>query len=34
VFFDSHLMHEVLPVSVPSGAFEDWRFTVNGWLHR
>lgn len=34
VFFDSHLMHEVLPVSVPSGAFEDWRFTINGWLHR
>ena len=34
VFFDSRLMHEVLPVQVPSGAFEDWRFTVNGWLHR
>lgn len=34
VFFDSRLIHEVLPVSVPSGAFEDWRFTVNGWLRR
>jgi Rps23 Pro-64 3,4-dihydroxylase Tpa1-like proline 4-hydroxylase len=34
VFFDSRLMHEVLPVTVPSGAFEDWRFTINGWLRR
>lgn len=34
VFFDSRLMHEVLPVSVSSGIFEDWRFTLNGWLHR
>ncbi len=34
VFFDSRLMHEVMPVSVTSGAFEDWRFTVNGWLQR
>ncbi|MEJ0016251.1 MAG: 2OG-Fe(II) oxygenase [Acetobacteraceae bacterium] len=34
VFFDSRLMHEVLPVSIPSGAFEDSRFTMNGWLHR
>ncbi len=31
--FPSFLMHEVLPVSVPSDAFEDGRFTVNGWLH-
>lgn len=34
VFFDSRLMHEVLPLHVPSGAFEDGRFTLNGWLHR
>ena len=34
VFFDSRLMHEVLPLHVPTGAFEDGRFTLNGWLHR
>jgi Rps23 Pro-64 3,4-dihydroxylase Tpa1-like proline 4-hydroxylase len=34
VFFDSRLMHEVMPVSVPSGEFADCRFTLNGWLHR
>ena len=34
VFFDSRLSHEVLPVRVPSGAYEDGRFTLNGWLHR
>ena len=34
VFFDSRLMHEVLPLRVPSGAFEDGRFTLNGWLQR
>jgi Rps23 Pro-64 3,4-dihydroxylase Tpa1-like proline 4-hydroxylase len=34
VFFDSRLMHEVLPVRVSSGAYEDGRFTLNGWLHR
>lgn len=33
VFFPSPLVHEVRPVSVPSGAFEDSRFTVNGWVH-
>ncbi len=34
VFFESRLLHEVLPLHVPSGAFEDGRFTLNGWLHR
>jgi Rps23 Pro-64 3,4-dihydroxylase Tpa1-like proline 4-hydroxylase len=34
VFFDSRLMHEVLSTRVPSRAFEDGRFTLNGWLHR
>ena len=34
VFFDSRLSHEVLPVRVPSGAYEDGRFTLNGWLHQ
>lgn len=34
LFFDSRLMHEVLPVQVASGAFEDGRFTLNGWLRR
>jgi Rps23 Pro-64 3,4-dihydroxylase Tpa1-like proline 4-hydroxylase len=34
VFFDSRLMHEVLPVSCPSRAFPDSRFTLNGWLRR
>jgi SM-20-related protein len=34
VFFDSRLAHEVLPVRVPSGTYEDGRFTLNGWLHR
>lgn len=34
VFFDSRLMHEVMPVSVPSSEFSDCRFTLNGWLHR
>jgi len=34
VFFESRLMHEVLPLHVPTGAFEDGRFTLNGWLHR
>jgi hypothetical protein len=33
VFFPSSLMHEVSPVSVPSKAFADSRFTVNGWIH-
>jgi Rps23 Pro-64 3,4-dihydroxylase Tpa1-like proline 4-hydroxylase len=34
VFFDSRLMHEIMPVSCPSDAFEDGRFTLNGWLRR
>jgi Rps23 Pro-64 3,4-dihydroxylase Tpa1-like proline 4-hydroxylase len=34
VFFPSYYLHEILPVSSPSGAFLDRRFTVNGWLHR
>lgn len=34
VFFDSRLLHEVLPLHVPSGTFEDARFTLNGWLQR
>lgn len=32
VFFQSSLMHEVLPISCPSRVFKDGRFTVNGWL--
>jgi hypothetical protein len=34
VFFPSLNDHEVLPVRVPSRAFADGRFTVNGWIHR
>jgi len=34
VFFDSRLFHEVLPVRVAPGAYEDGRFTLNGWLHQ
>jgi SM-20-related protein len=34
VFFPSFLVHEVLPVRVPSRAFADSRFTLNGWVHR
>ena len=33
VFFNSKCFHEVLPVRVPSGLFEDNRFTINGWIH-
>lgn len=33
VFFPSHLMHEVRLVECPSMAFEDSRFTINGWYH-
>lgn len=32
VFFPSHYMHEVLPISCPSRAFTDSRFTINGWI--
>jgi Rps23 Pro-64 3,4-dihydroxylase Tpa1-like proline 4-hydroxylase len=34
VFFPSLNEHEVLPVRVPSKAFGDSRFTINGWIHR
>jgi Rps23 Pro-64 3,4-dihydroxylase Tpa1-like proline 4-hydroxylase len=34
VFFLSRYMHEVLPVSCPSQAFRNSRFTVNGWVRR
>ncbi len=34
VAFPSWLRHEVLPVRVPSGAWEDGRFTINCWIHR
>ncbi len=33
VFFPSGLLHEVAEVRCRSRAFEDSRFTVNGWLH-
>jgi predicted 2-oxoglutarate/Fe(II)-dependent dioxygenase YbiX len=34
ILFPSVRPHEVLPLSLPSGAFADSRFTVNGWIHR
>ncbi|MEM1426093.1 MAG: 2OG-Fe(II) oxygenase [Cyanobacteria bacterium P01_H01_bin.130] len=34
VLFDSRVKHEVLPVACASHAFEDSRFTLNGWLRR
>ena len=34
VLFPSAYYHEVLPVRTASDAFENARFTVNGWLHR
>jgi Rps23 Pro-64 3,4-dihydroxylase Tpa1-like proline 4-hydroxylase len=34
VFFPSWYPHEVLPVSCPSGRFEDSRFAINCWVHR
>ena len=33
-FFWARAMHEVEPVHVPSKAFRDSRFTVNGWVNR
>ena len=33
VLFWARTMHEVMPVRVPSGAFGDARFTVNGWVN-
>jgi len=34
VFFNAALMHEIMPVAVPSKQFRDARFTVNGWVER
>jgi Rps23 Pro-64 3,4-dihydroxylase Tpa1-like proline 4-hydroxylase len=34
VFFPSQYVHEVAPLSCPSGQFADSRITFNGWLHR
>ena len=34
VFFLSRYMHEVLPVSCPTKAFLDSRFTINGWVRK
>lgn len=34
LLFPSANDHEVLPVRVPSEAFADSRFTINGWIHR
>ena len=34
VSFAAIAPHEVLPIACPSGQFEDYRFTVNCWLHR
>jgi SM-20-related protein len=34
MFFPSGVLHEVLPVGCPGGAFCDSRFTVNGWFHQ
>jgi SM-20-related protein len=32
IFFDSRLMHQVLPTIVKSKDFMDSRFTINGWF--
>lgn len=32
--FPSWLVHQVKPVSCPSGRFEDYRFAINCWLYR
>ena len=34
IFFQAAVMHEVMPVLVPSKQFRDSRFTVNGWIAR
>ncbi|MDQ2963242.1 MAG: 2OG-Fe(II) oxygenase [Pseudomonadota bacterium] len=34
VFFQAAVMHEVMPVSIPSKQFRDARFTVNGWIEK
>lgn len=33
VFFPSWFPHEVLPVSCPTGQFEDSRFAINCWVY-
>jgi SM-20-related protein len=33
IFFPSRFPHEVLPVSCPSGQFEDSRFAINCWVY-
>jgi Rps23 Pro-64 3,4-dihydroxylase Tpa1-like proline 4-hydroxylase len=33
VLFWARVMHEVMPVHMPSGEFADARFTVNGWVN-
>ena len=33
-FFGAFVSHEVMPVRVPSGRFEDSRFAINFWIHR
>ncbi len=34
IVFQSHQIHEVLPVICPTKQFEDSRFTLNGWVHK
>lgn len=34
VAFPSWLRHEVRPTRVPSGAWADYRFAINCWIHR
>ncbi|MGD1702972.1 2OG-Fe(II) oxygenase [Dapis sp. BLCC M229] len=34
IFFPSRYLHEILPVSCPTKAFEHSRFTFNGWIRR
>jgi SM-20-related protein len=34
IFFQSHAMHEVMPVNCRSQEFADSRFTINGWIRR
>jgi SM-20-related protein len=34
IFFPSFQMHEVLPISCPTKAFSDSRFTINGWIRQ
>lgn len=33
IFFQSSILHEILPVHCPSRRFDHSRFTLNGWLH-